>query len=77
MSVMSAIPHATPPFAPQVGSLAKPEYNAVFEQLYLGVMAQLVSFIPPDINIKVRSYGVGCECAAHLGVSGATRPRPP
>jgi hypothetical protein len=37
----------------QVGSIAKAEYNAVFEQLYLGVMAQLVRVIPPDVNVKV------------------------
>ena len=46
---------------PQVGSLSKPEYSLVFEQLYLGVMAQLVRFVPPDINIKVRDAGASWQ----------------
>ena len=54
---------AHPAFAPtpQVGSLSKPEYSLVFEQLYLGVMAQLVRFVPPDINIKVRDAGASWQ----------------
>ena len=38
----------------EVVSLAKPQYNRVFEQLYLGVMAQLVRMLPADVNVKVR-----------------------
>lgn len=36
----------------EVASLAKPQYNQVFEQLYVAVMEQLVRVVPPHVNIK-------------------------
>ena len=42
----------------EVGGLAKPQYDRVFEQLYLGVMGQLVRFLPSDANLK-RAYEEG------------------
>lgn len=36
----------------EVAALAKPEYDTIFQQLYLGVLAQLVRIIPPDADIK-------------------------
>lgn len=42
----------------EVGSLVKPAYDRVFEQLYLGVMGQLVRFLPSDANLK-RAYEDG------------------
>jgi hypothetical protein len=41
-----------------VGGLAKPQYDRVFEQLYLGVMGQLVRFLPSDASLK-RAYEGG------------------
>ena len=36
----------------EVGALCKPQYDRVFEQLYLGVMGQLVRFLPSDVSLK-------------------------
>lgn len=44
----------------EVGSLAKPAYDRVFEQLYLGVMGQLVRFLPSDVSLK-RAYEDGSQ----------------
>jgi exportin-1 len=35
----------------EVAGLDKPQYNAVFQQLYLGALGQIVRIIPSDINI--------------------------
>ena len=42
----------------EVGGLAKPQYDRVFEQLYLGTMGQLVRFLPSDVSLK-RAYEGG------------------
>ena len=42
----------------EVVGLVKPEYNRVFEQLYLGVMSQLVRMLPADVNVK-KAYDAG------------------
>jgi exportin-1 len=36
----------------EVGGLDKPAYNRVFEQLYVGVLSQLVRFLPPDTSLR-------------------------
>ena len=36
----------------EVGSLSKPAYDRVFEQLYIAVMEQLVRLVPPHVNVS-------------------------
>jgi exportin-1 len=36
----------------EVGGLDKPTYNHIFEQLYVGVLSQLVRFLPPDTSLR-------------------------
>ena len=36
----------------EVGSVTKPQYDRVFEQLYISVMEQLVRVVPPHVNVR-------------------------
>lgn len=36
----------------EVGGLVRPAYNRMFEQLYIGVLSQLVRFLPPDTTLR-------------------------
>lgn len=36
----------------EVGGLDRPAYARVFEQLYIGVLGQLVRFLPPDTTLR-------------------------